>query len=144
MRGTNVTQFSIWGFRLGILAGIAVAIALLSNAVSSYLVESRMAAVINARRDITSRMVSLESMIRSGSVNTEEHLDKALSVMVKNSDGKLAWAQARNSQGKLIGSAGLQTEPMLTTEFVAARLRSRQPIFKVAKTPHFSYFHRNE
>ena len=116
--------------RISIGLGLALAVLLLANSVWTYRMVSRRVVVDQLRRDLAMQVVAADQHIQRGGPRSADQLGALLDQMHRNSGGKIAWAQLRDSQDGVIAQAGLAMDPMFSAEYVRAQLRSRRPVFK--------------
>jgi hypothetical protein len=129
-RNANRTQK--W-FRVWILTGAALAILLLASTVVNYVVSSRATALFNTRRDIAREMAVLDQLLRAQRPGVAA-FDRVLDEVVKDSDGRLAWAQILNREGTVIARSDGAAPPAFTVDYVASHIRDRRPVFAVRDT----------
>ena len=130
-RMTNVKHR--W-FRIGIIAGAGLAVLLLANSVSNYVLVSRRVLVEQIRRDIAAQVAALDQQVQKAGLVNAQRLDGLLESMRENSDGKIAWIQVRDAEGAMVAHAGLEAQPTFALEYSMSQFRNRQPVIKTLAT----------
>jgi hypothetical protein len=121
-------------FRLWIFVGAALALLLLVNSVSNYLVISRRISVDMLRRDLATHAVGLDQSIRAASIQGPANLRALLDAVRSNSGGKIAWLVVRDSSGKLLAASGALAAPTFDPVVFREQSRKRLPVYKTLET----------
>ena len=117
-------------FRLGMLMGAGLAILLLASSVLNYVFSERTSALFNTRREMAREMAALDQWVRAQKPGAAA-LSGVLEQAVRESKGKLAWAQILDREGSVIARSDAAAAPAFTVDYVTSRIRERLPVFAV-------------
>jgi serine phosphatase RsbU (regulator of sigma subunit) len=134
MERSRVQNNGYWWFRFWILTGIGIAVVLLANSISSYRLVSRKLVVDNLRREVAAQMSSLDQQLRAPSSSEPGRLNNLLGSILRQSNGRLAWIQVRDSKGSVVAQVGAEAAPAFSAGTVETKFRERQPVYTVRKT----------
>jgi len=123
----------VW-FRIWMLAGVGLAVLLLSNSVANYVFVSWRVLVEQIRREMAGQVGGLDQQMQQAGVVNTQQLAALLESTREKSEGKIAWILVRDAEGTMVAQTGLAAAPAFTPEYFRTRLRNRQPVFKTVET----------
>lgn len=113
--------------------GAGLAILLLASSVLNYVFSERTSALFNTRREMAREMAVLDKIVRAQNPAVAS-LSGVLEQAVRESKGKLAWAQILDREGSVIARSDAAAAPAFTVDYVTSRIRERLPVFAVRDT----------
>jgi hypothetical protein len=112
------------------LMGAGLAILLLASSVTNYFISERTTELFNTRREIAREMADLDQLLRAQKPSAAA-LTGVLEQVVRESKGKLAWAQILTRDGAVMARSDAAAAPSFTADYVASQIRDRRPVFSV-------------
>lgn len=108
-------------FRISILLGVGLAILLLVNSISNYLLVSRRVVVEQSRHDLARSVAGLDQQIQQSAPGRVPDLGLLVEQVRQNSQGKIAWIHIRDLDGVVLARAGLALDPAFPVETFRCR-----------------------
>jgi hypothetical protein len=119
------------GFKWGIGLGALAALALLVNSVTNYAVVSEKLRVEHLRQEMAADVAVLDSQIRA----RPDAAAELVTSMQRNSAGRIAWIQVRNTADEILAHAGRDASPAFTHVEFHERLLARKPAYRLLDSP---------
>lgn len=118
---------------LSLLFGLGLAVLLLVNSISTYRLVSQRVAVEQVRRDLSFRIATLDSSLRTASMN--EPIASILEQTRRSSSGRIVWIHLRNGSGAMVAKAGLDAAPAFSADALRTQFRNHQAVYATAPSP---------
>jgi len=119
-----------WFKALLVFGGI-LAVVLFFNSIANYVLVTRRIGVEHLRQELRRQVVALDQQVRNaGSVQ----LAMLLQQLQNDSQGRIAWIEVRDRQGRALARSGLNLGPSFSEERIRSCLRNREPIMTVRQT----------
>jgi len=118
---------------LSLLLGLGLAVLLLINSIATYRLVSQRLAVDQARRDLSLRIASLDSRLRTAS--SDESITSLLEHIRSGSSGRIQWIHLRDASGDIVANAGPSAPPAFAADTLHTQFRNHQPVYTNSTSP---------
>jgi hypothetical protein len=121
-------------FQLWIASGLMLAVLLLVTSIHTYVIVSRRLMVDHLRSDLSSQVAMMDQQARRSAVQNDSQLSPILQQALERSNGRVAWIEIQDGQGRSVSEAGTAMKPIFSNDYIQSHLQNRQPVFNLVGT----------